>query len=384
MSEIGIYAQVYSPHSQGEQMLDDHFEIENLTAESLAVGGFWSASTSKPMTLNNAEEWYDHGLGRVFNFLDHEGFLVWRGFANSITLNSGAISEVRGPLLDVINRVQATYTPRDFSVYPPVDRSQTTTIINQDDFSIAKYGVLQGVVQGGTCPDDVAEKIRDRALAEMRIPKTTNQFSLTPGSAETPTVSIELYGNIRWMTKYIYDNPTDSLSYLSDKIKAVLAYDPNGIISTDYSRIIDNLYLVNDLEVKLRYAWDVISELLSIGSDSDDTRRILGMYENDQIIYSGIPTSIDYQYSFGKEQEVSLYNTDSLVYPWRVRPGKWIAINDFLIGRNIVSSNLFGDPRNKFIERVQFSTPYGIDVSGGDISKLTQMVSKVTYSGGIY
>lgn len=382
--EIGIYGKVFSPFPDGQKPLIDHFDLDNLSTETLAIGGFWSASTSKSMGLAESEDWYEDGLGRVINFLDHEGFLVWRGFVNQITLNAGDFSDVRGPLLEVANRVSATYTPRDFSVYPPVDGSQTSTIITEDTDSQERYGILENVVQAGTCPDETAEAVRDRALNEMRLPKTTSQISVTPGSAQNPTVTIDLLGNIHWATKYIYEDDSNGLSFLSDKLKAVLTADPNGIFSTDYNKIADNNYLVNDLEDKLRYAWDILVEMLSIGNDTDDTRRLIGMYESDQIYYNQIPQVLEYEYSLGMHQQISDYGLGSIVLPWRVRPGKWITMKDFLIGRRIQSANLFGDPRNKFIESVRYNSPYSVDISGGQTDRLSQMLAKITYSGGIY
>jgi hypothetical protein len=70
--------------------------------------------------------------------------------------------------------------------------------------------------------------------------------------------------------------------------------------------------------------------------------------------------------------------------PWMVRPGQWINVPDFLIGRNIPSTALNGDPRNKFIDSVRFTAPYTVDISGGANDTLSQMLTKISYSGGIY
>jgi hypothetical protein len=78
------------------------------------------------------------------------------------------------------------------------------------------------------------------------------------------------------------------------------------------------------------------------------------------------------------------YNTNVMVYPWDIRPGKWIRTTDWMIGRIINSTDLFGDPRNKFIENVTFSAPWTVGLSGTPYETLSQMIAKITYSGGIY
>jgi hypothetical protein len=55
-----------------------------------------------------------------------------------------------------------------------------------------------------------------------------------------------------------------------------------------------------------------------------------------------------------------------------------------MIGRILNSTDLFGDPRNKFIENVTFSAPWTVGLSGTPYETLPQMIAKITYSGGIY
>jgi len=384
MSKTGIYGLVYDAPSRGGNNLG-RIEAENFSFETLAVGGCWSASLSKSMPIAIAEDWYEQGLGRVIKFYDESGVWVWEGFVNTVTVNAGDISEVRGPLMAIVNRANCTYTPRDFSVYPPVDGSQTITTIVEDELSQNNYGIIEGIVSAGTCPEETAIKVQTRYLNENSIPKTTSTISISPGSAQVPTVTIELLGNVNFLMRYIYDLPgVSTMSFLSDKIIDILSADVNGIISTNYNYIEENLYLVNDTEDKLRYAWDIISELLSIGNDTDDTRRIFGIYESGLAKYNSIPTTIMYEYQLGWKQEVRLSSSGIVVRPWLIQPGQWITIPDVLIGRNVPSTNLNSDPRTYFIESVQYTAPYSVSLSGGQTDRLSQILAKITYTGGIY
>ena len=384
MSEkIGAYGILYDTPARGSRPLGQ-IQLDGFNCETNAVGGCWAADLSRSMSIQQAEDWYEAGLAREIKFFDHEGEWFWEGFVNKITLNAGDISEVRGPLLDIANRVSVTYTPRDFSVFPPVDGSQTVTLATENLYSQGIYGIIEQIMSAGTCPEDTANKVQEQFLSENAYPKTTGQISITPGSQQAPTVSIELLGKVHWMTRYIYDNTSSGISYLSDKIKSLLGYDPNSIISTDYSLIEDNLYLVNDLEDKLRFAWDILAEMLTIGNDTDDDRRMFGIYENGIARYNRKPAFIKYSYRLAGPQVITDYLTGAVIRPWKVKPGNLVNVPDFLIGRNIFSTNLFGDPRNHFIESVKYSAPYTVDLSGGNIDRLSQMLAKISYSGGIY
>jgi hypothetical protein len=186
--------------------------------------------------------------------------------------------------------------------------------------------------------------------------------------------------------RYIYDNSSQGISYLSDKLIDILGYDPNGIISTNYNFVEINQYLVNDLEEKLRFAWDIVSELLTLGNDVNDDRRIFGLYEDAVAKYETMPSEIAYVYRLGSStQAITDYNVEgAIIRPWRVQPGKWLTVPDFLIGRIVPSASLYGDPRNHFIESVRYTAPYTIDLSGGASDRLSQMLAKISYSGGIY
>lgn len=384
MSDIGVYGMIYDTQARGGKFLD-RLDLDSFSCEWLAVGGCWQASLSRSMNLQNAEDWYEKGLGREIKFFDQDGAWVWEGKVNKVSVNAGDITEVRGPLLDIVNRANCTYTPRDFSVYPPVDGSQTQTTILEDTLSQAQYGIVENVVSAGTCPEDTAVKVQAQYLNENALPKTEGQLSISPGSSQNPTVSIELIGKVQFMQRYIYEDTSTALSYLSDKIIAILAADPNNYISSNVNFIEENQYLVNDLEDKLRFAWDVMSELLTLGNDVNDNRRIFGLYENGVARYETMPTDIAYVYRLAGPQVITDYNIEgAIIRPWRIRPGRWITIPDFLIGRKIPSTSLYGDPRNHFIESVKYTAPYQVDLSGGQTSRLAQMLAKITYSGGIY
>jgi hypothetical protein len=383
---IGVYAEVYAPVIKGQGY---QFTIQKLNSYShniAAIGGFWDASLSLLVGESKAEDWYEMGLGRQLKIKNQSGGDCWKGFVNLITITVGSQTFTRGPLLDVVNRAACVYTPRSFPIdAPPVDGSTTTTILVEDIPSQLNYGIMEKSTAGGATTDDNAEKARDVFLAQNRLPKTTGDFSIS-GVGQPLNITLDLLGNIHWLTVYPYNNLAKLAETVYDKLLQVIVANPNsGVFSTDYLYIDDNVFQAEQLEDKNRYAWDIVNELLSLGNDVDNVRRTLGLYENDKFQYHAAPTDIDYLYRLSTQrQRIVDYHTGATVHPWDVRPGKWIYTSDWLIGRKVSSTDLLSDPRNKFIENVNFSSPATVGLTGSPYDELAQMLSKITYTGGTY
>lgn len=385
--DIGLFVEVYTNPMLGA--VDHLFDIQvfdSYNHEILANGGYWTAQIVRSMSIADAEEWYAKGLGRKVIVRTQDGKSVWQGIVNQVTLNAGATSEVRGPLLDICNRASAAYTPRDFSVYPPVDGTQTTTLIADDTGSQLDYGIFEKMISAGTTTEANADKARDVFLLERKLPKTTNTISLSPGQVNFPAVTIDCVGLSQMLAQYIYSFLTPGTSsYLTDKLMAILAFDPNALFNASTRNVEENLYLVNDLEDQQRMAWDIIQELIGLGHDTDDVRCLFGIYNDGHVFYNSMPTVISYIHKLSEQaQRLVSYDSAATVYPWEILPGRWVNVPDFLIGRPVPSTNLRSDPRNKFIESVRYTAPWTVELQCGDTDRLSQMLSKITYSGGIY
>ena len=121
-------------------------------------------------------------------------------------------------------------------------------------------------------------------------------------------------------------------------------------MSTNFDNIVDNLFLVEASDVKYRFGWDVITELLTLGNDTDDFRRNFGIYEDRKAYYSKIPTDYEYKHRLSDPAQRVIDRKDRTVFPWAVRPGKWIFVPDFMPGFIPPNTNLRSDPRWKFLE----------------------------------
>jgi hypothetical protein len=67
------------------------------------------------------------------------------------------------------------------------------------------------------------------------------------------------------------------------------------------------------------------------------------------------------------------------VKPWRVLPGKWLQVTDFLPGSSYAT--LLEDPRCMFIERVSFSIPWDVQLQGGDTDTAPQVLAQQGLAG---
>lgn len=373
---------VYEPLVKGGEWIESITEqVSSYSHETLAIGGFWTAQIVINLPLIEAEDWFSEGLGRRIVIRNPAGLIVWEGFVDKITIGAGTLTETRGPLMEVGNRVSAVYTPLDVSVYPPVSGTTTITTISEDTASQALYGILEKVIGAGSTPLENAEKVREVYLLENAIPQTSGGLNITPGSSQSAVITLDCLGYIHWLLAYIFNDATAGYDFLSDKIIAVLAGDPNGFVSSNTDYIEANSYLTPTLENQNRFAWDILKELITLGNDTDDTRRIFGVYEERIAVYASQPQTAEYHHRLTDPGQVITTPEGELIYPWDIRPGKWIFVPDFLVGYSIPAS-LGDDPRAAFLESVRYSTAWGLTLTSGANSRLAQVLAKITYSGG--
>ncbi len=380
--EIGLKVNYYAPLAKaGGNQGELTREINSYSQDILSIGGYWTADIGLILSLKNAETWYTNGLGRQIKTYTKSG-RVWEGFVNQVQVNVGAITETRGPLMDIANRISAVYTPMNFDDYPPVSGTETSTIIVEDQRSQAEYGIIEKVMSAGQCTQATAEQARDIYLQDVSWPITSGPLSLQPGSAATPAVTLNCLGNINWLLAYVFQDLTTGSIIVSDKIKNVITADPNGYLSTNFANILTNNFLIEQMENKNRIAFDVVTDLLNLGNDTNDDRRLFGIYDDLISYYSNMPTDWEYKHNLSDPAQRIINRQNAHVYPWAVRPGKWLFVPDFLPGFIPPTPNRRSDPRWKFLESVKYNAPYSLDLSGGRLDRLSQLLAKITMNGG--
>lgn len=345
-----------------------------------SFGGFLDAVISFTLTKKEAELLFYNSIGKQVKLTCNAGRIAWEGFVNAITIRVGGLSETVGPLLDATNYLWCVCSPMDYSVEPPSAGSSVTLPYVSDSVSIEKYGILEKVLSMGQCSIAMATYAQAVAIQDLAYPKVSGPLSFEGSTAE---ITFNCLGNVHWLYAYIYDNATAGDTTADAKIISILGADPNGYISTDYSRIYSNAISVGIQEREHRYAADVIKEIITLGDYAvPGLRTLFGIYENRKAIYAVAPSTIEYEHHLSwNEKRVENYLGGTKVVPWLVRPGKWLLVPDFM-PQIRPPTNLNTDPRTKFIETAKYTAPLSLDLSGGKLDRLSSLLARLTYSSG--
>lgn len=351
---------------------------------SLDGGLYTSADIGLALYEEEAVDWIEYGLGRHIVVKDSLGGTVFEGFINTIRVSFGNLTLTYGPVMDVANRVKVQYTPYiDVAVDPPVTGTTTETIYAQDTASQLKYGIHEVVVDGGTLidsmtyigggtPDHEAELIRDAYLAEFKNAEISHSVGFERAEFE---VKLELKGYSAFFEKHIYNSANLLTVQVPTKLQNVVDANPNtAIFSTDYSDISTDatyLQLTSAFEDKNRTASAIIKELLSLGN-STNNRTIFLIRQDRKAYYSAIPTTPEYYYDTNLNTTVDELGAE--VLPWRIMPGKWV---EFIGLRGVSQISAMRDTfRHMFIETVNYTAPYDIQLGGNKVSKISQILAK--------
>jgi hypothetical protein len=359
--------------------------IDSYSHELRAVGGYWSASMSIQDSQINIEEWIEDGIGRHISVYNPSGQVVWEGFVNEISVNLGNLNQFSiGPLIssEFANRVYASYSRIDPTIVPESAGTRVNTLRQNDEISQARYGIIERAISVPNTTDALADQAVTIFLKEHAYPSVSGQSSLS--GDQSPTVSLSCLGYWHFLETYIYTviSPSGSsgLQNLSDKIQDVLDAELNGIFSRENTNISTNTSQVKEVDEDERTALDVIKELLQLG-DGSSNRYIAGFYADRKFRYEAAPSEVEYTQRITGNSGIQSY-IGGRIDPWDVQPGKWLFYPDFLVGRSFPGGiNLLRDPRTIFIESVRYTSPYGLQVSGGKYSELDQFLARVGLYG---
>lgn len=372
--QTGLSVMVSTPLVQGGAFLDtltDQFS--EYRHEISADGGYMSASMRINLKRSGLEDWFSYGLGRDIKVFNPASRVIWEGFVNKVTISLGGYKVTRGPLLDLANRVQVAYSPMNNDSDIPVYGNQAVTAVYDNALSQSIYGIWHKILSAGELKNTVAANLALTYITENGYPATSQDLQF--GGSE-PNISIDCLGYVNWLI-YPYNDRTNANVNISTKIQLVLAANPNaGIISTNYTKLMANTVQASRWEDQNRPAVSIINELTSAGNAAG-TRHLFGIYANRQVIYGPIPGELEYQYKLldGNEQYLSMSGNE--IKPHDVMPGKWLIVNDFLSGKTpAVSSGLRFDPRNLFIERVSYTAPSNLRITGGKTDTLSRKLAR--------
>jgi len=356
--------------------LNDNINTYTHTIDNF--GGYVSASFSLSDSQENVEDWLSDGLGRHIEVYDEGQNKIWEGFVNQVDISLGSLSVKRGPLLDITNRVKVIFPIIvGLGFTPPIIGTATSTGIVDDTVSQGKYGIIYRVLDAGNSTVVNANELANSYLANFKEPETSHSVNIG-GGGDAPTAKVDCIGYYNFL-KYPYSVATIGEQNLSTKIQDIITAEPNSIISTDFTKITANTLQVTTQEVDDNEGLSLIKGLLSLG-DTSDNRYLFGVFNDKVAKYNVVPTTLEYQQRLSDPEGKIETLTGERINPWNVMPGRWLLLNDFLIGKTI-PTDLRLDQRAIFIERVTFTAPWGLTIEGGKSDTLPQKFAKLGLGG---
>lgn len=345
--------------------------------ELLANGGYWACNFDLHGSKNDLEGWLRDGVGRDIKVRNEAQELIWKGVVNLVTITMGAVTLVRGPLLEITNQLQVVYQTVSYNTNPPVGGQRQQGGLALNAASQEKYGTLMTFLSGGVGNPDEMDAFRDVYLAERAWPQTSINFNLSDSA--DPKVRLECVGYAQLLEKYPYVQIVNSgRENASTKIQNILTANPDSLYS-DFNKIQTNTLQVPQFENEQNTAWSIIRDVVARGDSSNN--RWLFRIEGEQIPhYEPAPTTAEYFYRITDKEPQIQNAAHERIAPWNVRPGKWVQVTDFLIGGDVTDPiNL--DPRTSFIESVRYSSVWGLQLNGSKETRLAQQMAKLGLGG---
>lgn len=368
-----------------EPIIGNNSELGQLNLSSwqqniVADGGYESASGSTEITYSELNNWLENGLMRDIHFFDHALVKGFEGFVNQVKIKVGALVINRGPIVEIVNKVAVIYQTQTYNTNPPIPGERVVSGFAEDSDSQDRYGTFETYLSGGTGGQTEMEQARDTFLFDHKDPETT--YDLTIGSASTPQLTLEILGYKHLLNRYHFSDTGVGKHNASVRITDVLTADPDSIFSSNYDNITTNALQVGVTDDDQHQASGVIADVVKYG-DASDNRYLFGVYNDRVAYYNAIPTTVEYQHFLrDREQRITQLGGNT-VYPWNVRPGKWLLLDDFLVGGAIPTNlaQLRNDPRAVFIESVKYSSPWGLQINGGKVYTIGQKLAKLGLGG---
>jgi hypothetical protein len=385
-SSQGMTIAVYRPSIAAGSYSPEALFLFNL--ESISSGWTHSISidggyTTAQLTLNVSDvdlsDWLESGIGRHIVAFGDANDRLWEGFVNQVEVRIGALVFTRGPLMDVANRVLVNYAPL---TYGPdgiaVTGATTPTLLADNTESQALFGILEGILSAGTCQESDAELYRDTYLAENGYPQQSKDISIGGGSQASVTLSLLGYG--AFLDRFVYTNSSVNFQTITNKIKAVLAADPNGFWF-DVTGVGENAYLtLEGVEDRQTMGGSIIQGLKELG-DVNDLPWTFGIYANRRPVYAAQETDYSYYQRLGDPSQRVRDANGNWIRPWNVVPGKWLFIEDLMVGYPR-AGNPRQEPRALYIEEVTYTAPWGLQLRGScGGGRLKQYLAKLSLSG---
>ena len=341
--------------------------ISNYTHTISSFGGYDTCQLTMYIKKSDLDIFLTRVLGNSIKIMTGESEIIWEGFINELTTTYNNNDINIGPLMDIANKVLVRYSEYTTGV-PGV-----TTYAN-DTISQLRYGIFTKVLNSASVSAVNAENIRNNYMADNRFP--FYNVALTIQDNASFSVTLNCLGNYHLLNTYVYNNATVGTYTIREKIIEVLQAHPKRLFES-YGNIVTNALSVDRVEDEDRLAIDIIKELVALG-DVSNNKMLFGIYNNRTIYYKALPNDVRYHYRSYNNSRYITNNAGGKVNIASFKPGYYIGISDV---PDIMGSSLKSVPKYIFAENVSFTAPYGLTVTGSNVSTLSQKLAKLGISG---
>jgi hypothetical protein len=312
-----------------------------------AVGGYWQADftiTPDTMTRHEMENFYNTCMGRrvvesSYGITSWEGEIVQMG----LTLNGVTHRRTMDPER-WHNKVMARYTDNLTHASGATAWAETTE--SSDAYGESCYIDTLGDNYDVTG----AEGVRDRRLAENAYPKSIPSGGLARqagGSGASDSLAVLCEGYVFSMNRRFQeaDIAADAVSTQISTLVGNSEFVTAGLVTTNAFSI-----AVTGTSIAQRL-WDIIGELVLVGDGTD--RWVGGVYEDRLFYYNAAQTAVTHYWRQGRLLDLS----GAAVPPSLIRPDIIVQTDTFTLGLQPPSASVTDNPRNAYIEEVEFIYP---------------------------
>lgn len=368
MSQISIVA-LAPVIRQDIDTFQERLQTEGESYTITATYGYDSCQFTMRGDIDYLRGWFRAGLVRDIVWRSPDGQKIWNGFVQSMTLQEGGLSQSKS-IAPMVNRVYYVYASKDTTTNPPTIGEQKTITVN-DTASQDIYGIKTDTLSGGQISDTAASVEANTALTELSRIRIDEDDVY--GQGQPPTISIRCAGYAHMMDWWNYSQTVSSgTANTNTVISAILAADPNSVISTSTTNIDTNTTQAEQYFDGDRPAWRIIIDLANRGGAANN-RWVAGVYENRALVYKQAET-VDTRWNQDSNNKYLSYQKNPSdfgdrvfdeagreIEPWNARPDRLL----YTVG--------YGK-QPQYIEQVVFTAPYGLQTKSSDINPLREAI----------
>ena len=326
-----------------------------------AMGGMTTASFTLAMPLASAYKLMTNRLGARLMVVSPQaqiGNIVWEGLVYDVQIDDGAVSTGR-TLANLYNRVRVVYSPVTYSGTTPVNGTQTATADADYAANQTAYGIRELTYITGGIETTNATQLRDTLLSQYKLANSlvSSVRTTVPGTA---TVTLTAVGIWETLSRRFYTQTAIAAKANCDVVLKALLTSVGQFVSSDQSLVTANTFQYGQYADGNITAQRFI-ELLCAAGGTNNRRYYCGFNENGRCEYFEEPITPAYRLHRLDGQQRVYDTTGRAMYPWLVRPGRMIQVDDLMPEASPPAG--IANPRTFIVGEVRYIHPDGLEIT---------------------